>query len=202
LSEWTNTPLPTSALAQRTSLLVRAIGWGEAHPPFVRAGQLLFRGPIERAHSLMHYATHLRPKDYAQPTNRYHVGYLTLPEARLLGLSFRDIVFNIASLVMQGQFLAFNARRGCLVENSLLPKEARLAPAPEKVSEQVILPAWALRPPKARARPLAWTQFEPKSPDMELRMAARQRRCRREERKGIRFCLEARRSDAQPFSVE
>jgi hypothetical protein len=203
LSEWTNTPLPTSALAQRTSLLVRAIGWGEGRPPFVRSGQVLFRGPIERWQSLVHYATLLRPKDYAQlaqPTNGYHAGYLTLPEARLLGLSFRTIVIDLAQMVARGQFLAFDARRGRLVENPLLPKEARLAP--EQFSEQVILPAWAVRPPTIRAEPIMLEElralFGPMSPDMRLRLSARQRRWRREERKGVRFCPEALRSDAGP----
>lgn len=201
LSEWTNTPLPTSALANRTSLLVRAIGWGEGHPPFVRPGQVLFRGPIERWCTLERYAALLRPEDYAQlaqPTNGYHVGYLTLPEARLLGLPLRKTVMFLAQMVAQGQFLAFDARRGRLVENPLFPVKARLAP--EQASKEVILPAFAYRPPKARAQlevSIDWhPRFGPKSPDMELRLAARGRRERREERKSVRFYPEAASDDA------
>lgn len=208
LSEWTNTPLPALALAQRTSLLVRAIGWGEGHPPFVLAGQVLFRGPIERACPLVHYATLLQPKDYAQlaqPTDSYHAGYLTLPEARLLGLFFRGAVAGLARMVARGQFLAFDARRGRLIENPLLPTEARLAP--ERASEQVILPAWAFRPKEpvkahASGEDELRLLFGPRSPDMELRLAARQRRRRREERKGVRFHPAARRGDAQSSDLE
>jgi hypothetical protein len=207
LSEWTNTPLPTSVLAQRTTLLVRVIGWGEGRPSFVRAGQVLFRGPIERMRPLVRYATLLRPKDYAQlarPMEASHVGYLTLPEARLLGVPCRETVTRIAQMTAQGQFLAFDARRGCLVENPFLPIQARLAP--EQAPREVILPEWAFRPPLAHAQVAVSDElrqlFGPKSPDMELRWAARQRRWRREERKGVRFRPSTRPSDAQPSSEE
>lgn len=193
LSEWTNTPLPTSALALRTSLLVRAIGWGTERPPHLMDGQVLLRGPSERRHPLGNYASLLRQEDFARlarPAASRQVGYLTLPEARLLGLSCSDTVTALAQLTTLGQFLAFDARRGRLVENRYLPAQARLAP--EQAPERVLLPAWAFRPSTPPEQKMMSYDdlhdfFGPRSPDSKLRWTARQRRQLRNERKRVIF---------------
>ncbi len=200
LSEWTNTPLPTSAMAQRTSLLVRAIGWGERKPPFVRAGQVLFRGPIERTPSLMRYEKYLTSKHFvrlSRPTDGNRTGYLTLPEARLLGLDCSEAVTSLKRMVGRGQFLAFNARRGSLVENPHLPSQARLVPPSHP--EEMILPGWAFRdlPPREHTNDNGWLRdllALELSPDTKLRQIATRRR-QREERTWVRFCPEARGGD-------
>lgn len=186
LSVWTDTPLPTTALAFRTQLLVRAIGWGEIRPPHVRAGQVLICGPIERSHSLERYSTVLRREHFTRlsdPTSRMHIGYLTLPEARLIGLPWTDTATLLAQLTEQGRFLAFNARRGSLIENRLLPPHERLAP--EDVPENVILPAWAYRPPPPPKEVVLsferHREYGPGSGD------ARLRRWRREVLRTVRF---------------
>jgi hypothetical protein len=204
LSEWTQTPLPSCALARRTSLLVRAIGWGEANPPYVRAGQLLVQGPIMRKRSLVRYVALLRPQDYArlsQPTVDYRVPCLTLPEARLLGLRHPEALSVLARMTMRGQFLAFDARRGRLVENRYLPVQVRLNP--EEVPAGVILPAWAMRPRVDMSVP-AWDLlcdvFGQAPPEVLQRWAARERRWRREEQRTVRFGLVIRRKGANRFS--
>lgn len=204
LSEWTQTPLPTPALARRTSLLVRAIGWGEANPPCVRAGQLLFRGPTERARPLARYAALLRPRDYArlsQPTAKEHVPYMTLPEARLLGLPHQETVNDLARMTMRGQFLTFDARRGRLVENRFLPVQARLQS--DEVPADVVLPAWAVQPPAhmpAEELYVFRNILEPEPYEMQLRSAAIERGRRRKKQKSVRSCLAFRRKDAHVFS--
>ncbi|WP_144409357.1 hypothetical protein [Pseudoxanthomonas suwonensis] len=199
LSEWTATPLPTSALALRTPLLVRAIGWGEDRPLRVRTGQVLLHGPTERTHSLAHYDALLRKEDYARlakPTDDECVGYLTLPEARLLGLSCSETITVLTRMTAQGRFLAFDARRGCLVENRSLPQQAHLTP--EQVPTSVMLPAWAFRPPPSLGMNAVSDELRDllgaKSPDSKLRDAARQRRRHRNERNNVRFSP-ARRGD-------
>lgn len=192
LSEWTNTPLPMSALALRTPLLVRAIGWGTERPPHVMDGQVLLRGPSERTHSLANYASLLRQEDFARlarPEAGRHVGYVTLPEARLLELSCSETVTALARLTTLGQFLAFDARRGRVVENRYLPAQARLTP--EQAPERVLLPAWAFRPPMPPSEEMVSYDlsdiFGPRSPDSKLRWTARQRRQLRKERKRVIF---------------
>jgi hypothetical protein len=193
LSEWTGTPLPTSALALRTPLLMRAIGWGEGRPTHVKGGQVLLRGPSERTHPLVNYTSLLRQEDFARlarPEAGRHVGYLTLPEARLLGSSCSEAVSALTQLTTLGQFLAFDARRGCLVENRHLPAQARLAP--EQAPEHVLLPAWAFRPSTPPEQEMVSYDdlhdvFGARSPDSKLRWTARQRRQLRKERKHVIF---------------
>ncbi len=193
LSVWTNTPLPASAFALRTQLLVRAIGWGEGRPPGAHTNHMLFSGPSERVQLLTHYAERLRADDYARliaPEDKPHRGYLTLPEARLIGLQVSDTVRLLSRMTQQGQFLAFDARNGRLTENTCLPIDARLAPG--SVSNDVILPAWACRPPTPPRQNVAADAlrylFEPRTDDLKLRLTALRRRCHRQERKSVRFC--------------
>jgi hypothetical protein len=124
------------------------------------------------------------------PEDKPHRGYLTLPEARLIGLPVSDTVRLLSRMTQQGQFLAFDARNGLLTENTRLPTHARLAPG--SVSNGVVLPTWAYRPPtppreNAVADALRY-MFEPRTNDLKLRLTALSRRCRREERKSVRFC--------------
>jgi len=191
LSEWTSTPLPM-VLALRTSLLARAIGWGSRRPNRMRAGQVLLRGPIERTHSLVRYSKLLRQEDYARledPSDHSHFGYLTVPEAHLLGLFCDDTIAELAQMTVQGKFLAFNARRGCLVENCSLPVEARLVR--EQVSSRVVLPEWAFRSPtpqgQSEAADVMGHLFPQRSHDSKLRSDALGRRWRREQRKSVLY---------------
>ncbi|HEY1138457.1 MAG TPA: hypothetical protein VGE64_13335 [Xanthomonadaceae bacterium] len=202
LSVWTDTPLPTSALALRTPLLVRAIGWGERRSPFSRRNQVLFPGPSKRKHSLARYAEYLRAAKYARlttPEDTSHCGYLTLPEARLIGLNVSGAVDQLTHMTKRGQFMAFNARIGSLTENIYLPLQARVAP--ELPLNGVILPHWAYSP-LARSRQSAMPDellyiLAPRTEAMELRLAARRRRHHRlERRKSVRFCPKLRSDSA------
>lgn len=192
LSVWTDTPLPDSALALRTQVLVRAIGWGRERPADGRANHVLFRGPRQRVTSLADYAKHLRASDYARIAAAEadkHWGYLTLPEARLIGLRCRDSVGHLATLTRQGQFLAFDGRRGVITENKNLPDRARLSP--EYRSKEMILPAWAYQSqkqtPACSIGEAARYLFSEPPADVALRLKAQARRSRREERKSLRF---------------
>lgn len=193
LSDWTGSPLPETAMCRRTGLLVRAIGWGESRPPRVRAGQVLIEGPSRRKHSLDQYSQWLPSKMYDQlvkPMDDEHVGYLTLPEARLLGLSCSVIVSSLRRMVAQGQFLAFEARHGCLTENSYLPESARLRPGQEPTG--AILPMWAFRsvpvPTLKDSSGELCNLFEIPSANMAVRKRARIRRILQEEKTSVRFC--------------
>ena len=192
LSVWTHTPLPEPALAPRTQLLVRAIGWGAARPPKAGANHVLFRGPSERDTALAGYAKYLRAKDYAglaAADAEEQWGYLTLPEARLIGLECSDTVRHLAQLTRQGQFLAFDGRRGRLTENPYLPDRARLPR--ERDNPVVILPAWAYRlptpPPPLPVPDALRLTFRRPPEEVALRWKAIARRWRREERKTVRF---------------
>lgn len=202
LSVWTETPLPTSALASRTPLLVRAIGWGEGRSPCALRNQVLFPGPSKRACSLARYAEYLRAANYARlasPDEKSHCGYLTLPEARLIGLDVSDTLDQLTHMTQRGQFMAFNARVGSLTENIYLPVQARVAP--ERALNGVILPHWAYRP-LARSRQNAMPDellyiLAPRTEAIELRLAARRRRHHRlERRKSVRFCPKLRSDSA------
>ena len=191
LSEWTNTPLPECAWAQSTNLLVRAIGWGQERPAIHQSGQVLFRGPLERMRELTHFETLLGPSLYrnlSDPTAREHWGYFTLPEARRLSLGIGGALQWLADLTRQGQFLAFDARRGCLTENSALPERFRLE---RKDAEpyKLLLPSWAFGPPEP---PPIWNKencmlLGPQSPEWELRRKAERRRSKKQSRRSVCF---------------
>jgi hypothetical protein len=149
LSEWTNTPLPKSALRQSTGLLVRAIGWGKGVPTIRRRGQVLFRGPFERKQPLTHYKAVLGSIRYghlSSPTASKHWGYFTFPEARRLGLNVDGASRWLVDLTRRGQFLAFDANRGRLTENKTLSDKFRLQPE-DAEPYKVLLPGWAFGPP-------------------------------------------------------
>lgn len=197
LSEWTQTPLPMPVMARRTKLLVRTIGWGETYPPFVRPGQVLVRCPTERERPLVHYASLLGAETFAKlpaSSAAYHSGYITLPEARVLGMFLRRIVRDLAEMTEQGQFLAFDARRGRVVENPLLLRREGLAggasPVATPVQVHMIVPAWDLQPPSEGKVELAYplAKLFPLPPDAHLRRAASLRRWHRKARKGAYFC--------------
>ena len=147
LSKWTNTPLPDCVSAQRTDLLVRAIGWGEERPTPVQSDQVLFRGPYERFFEVTRYEGMLDASLHQKlPTlgEWGAEGYVTLMEARELGMSVSRGVCWIEDMVRKGQFLAFDSRTGCLTENPALPERCRLHPL-EAIASRVLLPAWATK---------------------------------------------------------
>lgn len=192
LSVWTNTPLPTCASKLRTPLLVRAIGWSEGRPPTPRLGQVLFRAPTKRFCSLVRYSQHLRCDDYArliEAAEVNHPGYLTLPEARLIGLSVSASLRWLTQKTREGQFLAFDARRGCVVENKFLPEQTRLLPPTG--FEDVLLPSWAYRSPLSPEQK-KWGEellsfLHPESNKGKMYWTALHRRSRREEKQTTWF---------------
>lgn len=191
LSEWTNTPLPECARAQNTSLLVRAIGWGQGRPTILRRGQVLFRGPVERRCELTHYGTLLGLSQYqnlSNPTACEHWGYFTLPEARRLNLDTAVALQWLVDLTHRGQFLAFDAKGGCLTENPALPERSRLRQE-DAESYKLLMPSWAFGPPTP---PAVWNQedyvlFGPRSPEWVLRWKAIRRRSEKQSRRNVRF---------------
>ena len=151
LSEWTSTPLPSSASAQSSKLLVRAIGWGLGVPAILRRGQVLFRGPSERRRRLAHYERILGSilyQNVSSPCLDRHCGHFTLPEARRLGLNLERSLQWLAELTRRGQFQRFDAKAGLLTEDMMLPEEFRLQPE-EARPYNLILPAWAFAPPES-----------------------------------------------------
>lgn len=147
LSKWTNTPLPDCVSAQRTDLLVRAIGWGEERPTPVQPDQVLFRGPYERFFEVTRYEGMLGASLHQKlPTlgEWGAEGYVTLMEAKELGMSVSRGVCWIEDMVRKGQFLAFDSRTGSLTENPTLPKRCRLHPL-AAIAHRVLLPPWATK---------------------------------------------------------
>lgn len=190
LSKWTDTPLPDCASAQRTDLLVRAIGWGEERPVSIRRGQVLFPGPCERFCELTRYKSLLRSNQYqklSNPAESRHQGYFTLSEARQLDLNIEESLRWLAGLTRGGQFLAFDATAGCLTENPALPEVCRLQPGVSQ-PDKLLLPAWVFSPPKIEPQDdLMLIVIESKYPDIELRWKARRRRWNRDSRRVVRF---------------
>ena len=154
LSQWTNTPLPGCASAQRTALVVRAIGWGKSEPDEIRTGQILFRGEIVRPRTRsLHEA--LFPTSLfglpVLPATHDRFTYFKLSEARQLGLDVHSRLSWLADLTRKGQFLALDLRGGHLTRNRALPDAFRLDY--EAVAERgVRLPAWACASPKPAPR--------------------------------------------------
>jgi hypothetical protein len=193
LSVWTNTPLPDCASAQRTHLIVRAIGWGDNRPAAIRRGQVLFSSPYERTCDLSPYKAMLRPRQYqklSNPTKRKHRGYFTLSEARQLGFNVASALHWLSDLTRKGQFLAFHAKSGRLSENVALPEGLRLQPA-DAEHYRLVLPEWAFGPPKPKTPVVRSkkdrTMFEQPSPEPDLLGKALRRRETADSQRNVRF---------------
>ena len=193
LSVWTHTPLPAQVLAQRTHLLVRAIGWSSEMPDRYKLGQVLFRGPSKRTAPLMGYTDLLPSGHYSKlvgAASDCQWGHLTLPEARVLGMNVSKQLAWLSTLTRQGYFLSFDGRDGCLTKNPFLPEQDRLEPRAAE-PHGAILPAWAFRPsrPMTRADVLFSRRrlFGPASPEEALIERAYARRSKRQERGVVRY---------------
>ena len=179
LSRWTETPLPACASAQRTDLIVRAIGWGESHPAKVGHGQVLFRAQVRRtldrprhgtAFSLAHRG------NVAGFTTRDDYAYFALSEARQLNVGVDDCLRRLADLTRKGQFHMFDGRRGYLSPNVALPAAFGLNDD-RASSPEMLLPTWAYaKPQPAALQPSQdYAFFTPLSEEQQLRTRARRR---------------------------